>query len=88
MRMCIGKPLPCMALLIVWGAYLALAGAAQAQQTPSPSATQDEINQQLLKRVQELEEQVKQLKALVTAQPVQGAVSAPAAAAPSPAPAP
>lgn len=88
MRMCIGKPLPCMALLIVWGAYLAMAGAAQAQQTPSPSATQDAINQQLLKRVQELEEQVKQLQTLVTAQPVQGSASAPAAAAPSPAPAP
>jgi hypothetical protein len=86
MKITTAKPLPCLASLLALGACLALAAPAQAQQTPGPSAAQDQINQQLLKRVEELEEQVKQLKALVIAQPAQ-TVSAPVAAAPAAAPA-
>jgi len=47
-------------------------------QAPAPPATQDEVNQQLLRRLQELEDEVKQLKAQ----------SAPAAPTPAPAPEP
>lgn len=55
-----------------------------AQQSPQPPANQDEVNKQLLQRLQELEDEVKQLKA-------QSAATAPAApvmAAPLPVPAP
>src|ERR1700690_679006 len=46
----------------------------QAQQSPNPPTNQDEVNQQLLRRLQELEDEVKQLKA----QPVAAAAAAPA----------
>jgi hypothetical protein len=55
---------------------LCLAVPAQAQQSPNPPTSQDEVNKQLLERLQELENEVKQLKAQA------------AAAAPTPAPAP
>jgi hypothetical protein len=67
---------------------------ARAQQTSSPTTSQDEINKQLLQRLQEVEEEVKQLKALLApsasgAAPIAGppatAAAAPeAAAAPAP----
>ena len=52
---------------------LCLAVPAQAQQSPAPPANQDEVNKQLLQRLQELEAEVKQLKAqpaVVAATPV------------------
>ncbi len=67
---------------------LCLAVAAQAQQSPSSSPSsqpsQDEVNKQLLQRLEELENEVKQLKAQVQA----ATASAPVAAAPLPVPAP
>jgi hypothetical protein len=53
----------------------------QAQQSPNPPTNQDEVNRQLMRRLQELEDEVKQLKAQ---QPAAGA----AAPAPAPSPAP
>lgn len=73
---------------------LAFAVSARAQQTSSPATSQDEINRQLLQRLQDVEEEVKQLRALLAqgatgttsvAAPVTAAVAAPptvAAAAP------
>ena len=62
-----------------------LAIPAGAQQTSSPAATQDEINRQLLQRLQEVEEEVKQLKAQLAATsaaaPLPAAVAVPAPAA-------
>src|SRR5579863_4240838 len=55
---------------------LCLVAPGLAQQTPAAPASQEEINKQLLRRLQELEDEVKQLKAQ------------PATAAPAPAPAP
>jgi hypothetical protein len=61
---------------------LCLAGSALAQQSSNPPANQDEVNKQLLQRLQELENEVKQLKAQAAA------ASAPVTAVPLPAPAP
>jgi hypothetical protein len=60
--------------VFVLGCYLTVAAPTQAQQTSGPP-TQDEVNKQLLERLQELESEVKQLKAQPAA-----AVSAPAPA--------
>ena len=63
----------------VFGFFLlsaCLAVSAHAQQAPNPPTNQDEVNKQLLRRLQELEDEVKQLKAQ------------PAAVAAAPAPAP
>jgi hypothetical protein len=62
--------------LFVFGLFLAVTVPAPAQQAPNPPTSQDELNRQLLRRLQELEDEVKQLKAQ------------PAAAAPTPAPGP
>src|ERR1700683_4863376 len=59
---------------------MALATPARAQESSSPAATQEQINQQLMQRIEELEKEVQQLK---------GQPATPAAAAvPAPAPAP
>src|SRR5271170_4141658 len=55
----------------------------QAQQSPDPPTNQDDVNKQLLRRLQELENEVKQLKAQVAT-----AAAAPPAPAPAPAPEP
>jgi hypothetical protein len=49
--------------LFVVGLCLAGTVPAQAQQAPNPPTNQDEVNKQLLRRLQELEDEVKQLKA-------------------------
>lgn len=59
----------------LWPAILCscLAVPAQAQQSPAPPTNQDEVNKQLMQRLQELEAEVKQLKAqpaVVVATPV------------------
>jgi hypothetical protein len=63
---------------------LCLAGPVQAQQSSDPPANQDEVNQQLLRRLRELEDEVKQLKAQAATPPA----PVPVTAAPLPAPAP
>src|SRR5271154_2974527 len=55
----------------------------QAQQSPDPPTNQDDVNKQLLRRLQELENEVKQLKAQVAT-----AAAAPPAPVPAPAPEP
>jgi hypothetical protein len=65
----------------VFGFFLlsaCLAVSAHAQQAPNPPTNQDEVNKQLLRRLQELEDEVRQLKAQPAA----------VAAAPAPAPEP
>ncbi len=59
----------------VFGLCLVVTVPAQAQQAHNPGTSQDEINKQLLQRLQDLEKEVKQLKAQAAAPPV-----APAAA--------
>jgi hypothetical protein len=51
---------------------LILATSVSAQETPGLPVTQEEINKQLLKRLQDLEEEVKQLKAEAKANPASG----------------
>jgi hypothetical protein len=63
---------------------LCLAGRVQAQQSSNPPANQGEVNQQLLRRLRELEDEVKQLKAQAATPPA----PVPVTAAPLPAPAP
>jgi hypothetical protein len=65
----------------VLGICLPILEPAHAQQSPNPVTNQDQVNQQLLQRLQQLEDEVKQLKA-------QAAAAPPMAAAPAPAPAP
>jgi hypothetical protein len=72
-------------LLFVWSLGIAAAIPATAQQASNPPMTQDEINQQLLQRVQELEEEVKQLKAQLNPAASTTAPAAVAAAVPGPA---
>jgi hypothetical protein len=57
------KTLDRMLWFFVFGLGLAVTVPAQAQQAPNPPTNQDEVNQQLLRRLQELEDEVKQLKA-------------------------
>jgi hypothetical protein len=64
---------------------LCLAAPGQTQQTPDPPANQDEVNRQLLRRLQELEDEVRQLKAQAAAAPAPTSAPAPA---PTPAPEP
>ena len=54
---------------IALGLCLAVTVPAQAQQAPNPPTSQDEVNRQLLQRLQELEDEVKQLKAQAAAAP-------------------
>jgi hypothetical protein len=60
-----------------------LAAPIEAQQTSSP-ANQDEINKQLTQRVQDLEEEVRQLKALLTPAAPGAALVSPVGTAPAP----
>ncbi|MFZ3218194.1 MAG: hypothetical protein WA192_19215 [Candidatus Acidiferrales bacterium] len=82
----------CSSLILCFCAGISLP--AQAQQAPNPPATQDELNKQLLQRVQELEEEVKQLKEQTATAPTTppapaaATVSAPPPPAPEPAPLP
>jgi len=69
-------------LLFLLLTSLLIAAPAPAQQASSSPTSQDEVDRQLLQRVQELEDQVKQLKEK------ESAVAAAPAAAPAPAPAP
>jgi hypothetical protein len=66
--------------VVAW--FFLLTVSAQGQQTPSSPPNQDELNKQLLQRIEELEDQVKQLRA----QPVPASAPAPPPA-PEPPPA-
>src|ERR1700744_5445580 len=65
MRVHSHEPLSRAYLLLVLCLGLTFAVPVVAQQTSSAAATQDEINRQLLQRLQDVEEEVKQLKALL-----------------------
>jgi hypothetical protein len=66
--------------LLVLSAFPSASNLAQAQQTPNPQSSQEEINKQLLERLQELEVEVKQLKAQLPV-PALATASAPLAVA-------
>ena len=66
-------PMSRMLWFFAFGLCLALAAPARGQEAPNAPANQDEVNRQLLRRLQELEDEVKQLKA----QTVVAAVAAP-----------
>src|SRR5579863_835011 len=76
--------------LTVLLAWLCLTSAipAATQQASAPAATQDQINQQLLQRVQELEKEVQQLKGQPVTAPAPPVSPAPAPVAPAVAEAP
>jgi|SRR5579863_266297 hypothetical protein len=69
------SPIPTDRMLrfLVFGLCLVATVPAQTQQAPDPPTNQAEDNKQLLQRVQELEEEVKQLKAQPTAPPATAA---------------
>jgi hypothetical protein len=83
-----------LSLFVVCSSSLVIALPASSQQTSNPATneptgsatTQDEINKQLLQRLQDVEEEVKQLKALLSAstQGAAPALTAAASAAPPP----
>ena len=74
------RMLPCSSMKVISGLVLILCASlalpARAQQGAAPKVSQEEINQQLLDRIQDLEKQIQQMKA----QPVAAAPTVPAAA--------
>lgn len=63
------KPLVALGVLLCLAATTPVSAQQSSQQTPAPASSQDEANQQLLQRVQELEKEVQQLKAQPPAAP-------------------
>lgn len=59
--------IPVTRFLVLLVLHLAILGSTRAQQTPNPTASQDDINKQLLQRLQELQAEVDQLKGQVAA---------------------